>query len=436
MESVAWKCSLSAGCPLLTAITLRQQKMFDDVGSVNWGQLSHSHGTAEEVPSRLAALTGQSADGRRESLDYFWEYMLHQGSRYEASPCVVPFLFEVLENPGCAIQRELIDLLLALAVGFGESFLPCGYDLEEEERRFEREAWYGLFTYADARSAYFEVHKRANVFNRFLRPEHDPETRLSAGFAIAHFAQSQSAFRNEVATHIKTERDPSQLQGLMLTFAMLARYADARPDFSSLIPYLEPTCSQSLKVTSAIALTTILGSETPKSALKTLLTALTETWNVKAPRENRQWWNEGDLLGYAALVLRLAGNQHRDEVALALCTALANMEACTFAVPETLLDLLFPEPKPARGWNVADFDVVQRTSLQTLLRTEHWKDWMISSRFLPQELTGERYVGALHDFANQILGTSNVDPHSTFCEHAGNVSSWDLKKHWPSHNEW
>src|SRR5262245_16481851 len=103
--------------------------MLEEVNSVNWKKLSHSHGTAEDVPRHLAALTSQSAKLRGRSLEYFWEYMLHQGSRYEASPYVVRFLLEVLESPGCLIQRELVDLLLALGVGYAESFLPYGYDL-------------------------------------------------------------------------------------------------------------------------------------------------------------------------------------------------------------------------------------------------------------------------------------------------------------------
>src|SRR5262249_28336688 len=115
--------------------------MFDGIDSIDWAKLSHSHGTAEQVPAQLDALTTGSEDARRKALDYFWEYMLHQGSRYEASPYVVRFLFEALEDPACLIQRELIDLLLALGVGYGESFLPFGYDLEEEERRFKGNQW-------------------------------------------------------------------------------------------------------------------------------------------------------------------------------------------------------------------------------------------------------------------------------------------------------
>lgn len=404
--------------------------MFENVGSVDWRSLSHSHGTAEEVPAHLAAIVGTSDEDRTAAFKYFWEYMLHQGSRYEASPYVVPFLFEALENVEAPIQRELIDLLLGLAVGYGESFLPYGYDLEREERRFEEKSWEGLFSYDDAHSAYYEVHKRARTFTRFLRTECDPVTRLSAGFTVAHFAQSLSEIHTEVANYIEGEADESQLQSLIHCFGMLGRYADVEPNVSVLSSYLAPDCSQSLRVAASIALTTIRGSRTPDSALQTLLTALTESWTLYSPRDDWRWWNEGDLLGYAALVLRLVGADRRDELAFALCEALEKTEACTFAIPQTLLDILFPEPKSPIGRRVSEFDGVQRASLNVLLRTQHWRDWMIDSRFLPTGLTGDDYQNALQKFISEITsGGSNLG--SNLLGRTGNVSSWDLKKHWP-----
>jgi hypothetical protein len=403
--------------------------MFENLGSVEWAKLCHSHGTAEEVPARLAALVGPSDEDRAKALDYFWSYMLHQGTRYEASPFTVPFLFEALEDAEFPLQQQLIDLLLGLAVGYGESFLPEGYDLEKEEQRIEEGSWEGLFGDGDdARSAYYEVHKRAETFTRFLRPDCHPETRLSAGFAVAHFTQSLPGIHGEVAEYIHRESDEFQLQSLILCFGMLGRYAGAKPDVSILMDFLEPDRSQSLRVAASIALTTILGPRTPDSALRILLTALKESWKLPSPRD-AWWWNDGDLLGYAALVLPMAGTSRRDEIAYALCEALARTEACTFAIPQTLLVILFPEPKSATGRQVSEFDEVQRASLNILLRTGHWRTWMIDSRFLPSGLTGDDYRDALHRFIDEITGGLGISDSELF-RRAGNVSSWDFEKHW------
>src|SRR5207253_1699804 len=44
---------------------------------------------------------------------------------------------------------------------------------------------FGYSSYDDARSAYYQVHQRAETFIKYIQPECDPETRLSAAFAVA-----------------------------------------------------------------------------------------------------------------------------------------------------------------------------------------------------------------------------------------------------------
>ena len=404
--------------------------MFETISTIDWANISHSHDTAEDVPVQLAALAGTDKKAQDAALSYFWEYMLHQGSRYEASPNVVPFLFEVLESTTCSIQRELIDLLRALGVGYGGTFLPFGYDLKEEERRFqEQDNCNKLYDYEDARSAYFAVHNKATVFARFLGPSHDPDVRLSAAFAVAHFAQPLSATHRDVARYIQGETDEAQLHSLLLCYGMLGRFAGGQAELRFVLPYLEDHVATLLRVSAAIAIVTVLGPEAPESARQTLLRALGQAWTIACPREDWEWWNEGDLLGYAALALRLVAPQHRDEIVRALCEALTKTDACTFAIPNTLLDLLFPEPKPVQGWDVSDFDDAQRTSLKILLATEHWKDFMINFRFLPSGLTGNAYQSALAKFLFDVTGEH--DRKDSISGRGGNVSSWNYEKHWP-----
>lgn len=405
--------------------------MFEKVDSIEWAKLSHAHGTAEDVPLHLFALVDGTKEECDQALGYFWEYMLHQGSRYEASPYVVQFLFEALEHAAPKIQRDLIDLLLGLAVGYGESFLPFGYNLEVEEKRFSERSWGGLFVYSDAaRSAYFEVHERANEFPRFLQSNYDSEVRLSAAFAVAHFAQPLASYHAEVAGIIAGEKDEEQLHSLMLCYGMLGRFASSQVDVAFLLRYLEPGYSKILRLTAAISITTLTSPLTPETVLQTLLNALNESWDVSLPRERLrfQWWNEGDLFGYAALALQLISIDRRDEIAQVLCSVLVNSDACTFSIPETLLNVLFPEPKPSDGRKISDMDNVQLASLQTLLGTNHWRDWMINSKFLPVGLTNYEYQPAMQKFLSEAMEGKQLE--FDLFQRAGNVSSWDLKNYW------
>jgi hypothetical protein len=157
-----------------------------------------------------------------------------------------------------------------------------------------------------------------------------------------------------------------------------------------------------------------------------LLTALRESWNLLAPAQRTLPWNKGDLLGYAALALRLLGPERRDELASAICEALVKTEVCTFALPQTLLDLLFPDPPPEGGRCVWELDDVQLTSLRTLLLTQHWRSWMLSGKFLPAGLSGDDYRRAFDTFLEDATGqrsSAGID-----LSKAGNVSSWELEQ--------
>jgi hypothetical protein len=395
---------------------------------VEWSQLHHSHGSAVDTPVHLAALMGASEEAHEDALNYFWGYFIHQGTQCEACPYVVPYLFEALGSPNCVIRRELIDLLLGTAIGYGESFLPYGYDLKVEEQRFKEEAWRGLYTFEEARFSYHAVEALAEEFIPYVRPGTDGETRLSAAFAVAHFAQSLPSLNKEVAAYIRTESDLSQLQSLILCYGMLGRYAVGDADPEVIRDYLSPTFPPSIRVSAAIATTTILGQDTQEEAAQRLLTAVSNSWPLTSPRDDWRWWNEGDLLGYAAMVLQLLGPTRRDEVVRALCSALQSVSISTFALPETLLDILFPEPTPKQGRPISEMDSLQREALSVLLRSPHWTTWMISGRFLPSGLTGDDYRSALQDFLS-AAGGPQVSAGGLL-QRSGNVSSWDLEKHW------
>lgn len=54
--------------------------------------------------------------------------LFHQGERNEAGACAVPFLLEMLASPSTPDRAELIELLVALAVGYDDRWLPQGFD--------------------------------------------------------------------------------------------------------------------------------------------------------------------------------------------------------------------------------------------------------------------------------------------------------------------
>ena len=103
--------------------------------------------------------------------------------------------------------------------------------------------------------------------------------------------------------------------------------------------------------------------------------------------------------------------------------------ACTHAVPETLLAVLFSRKENSEIWSVTEMDGVQKTSLACLLDTKHWSSWMLSNLFLSPGLTGEDYHSAMQKFFEEVMG-EQTKLDSSDLSRWGSVSTWDLKHNW------
>lgn len=91
--------------------------MLDALDSINWKNLRHSHGTAEEFPQWLRKLASDddAAWDRRTASAYteISELSNHQGSIYEVTPIVASFLIELLQH-----LPHRAELIIALLSGY------------------------------------------------------------------------------------------------------------------------------------------------------------------------------------------------------------------------------------------------------------------------------------------------------------------------------
>ncbi len=127
--------------------------MFETIDHVQWHLLTHAYGLASDVPQMLRDLVHEDEDVREEAL---WgglhSAIIHQGTLYRATPYVIPFLFEILENEQARslpvlddpLERHLLSFLrdcAASAVGEAEgarlrgTVLRLGIDVPGQIRR-------------------------------------------------------------------------------------------------------------------------------------------------------------------------------------------------------------------------------------------------------------------------------------------------------------
>ncbi|MFD0402598.1 HEAT repeat domain-containing protein [Kitasatospora sp. NPDC127121] len=96
--------------------------MFDGLHDIDWSQMHHAYGTAEEVPGLLHALASSDEEERGDALGRFYSAVHHQGDVYQCTAASVPFLFELAGDAAAPIRAAVVELL----VGIGNAALAYG----------------------------------------------------------------------------------------------------------------------------------------------------------------------------------------------------------------------------------------------------------------------------------------------------------------------
>lgn len=114
--------------------------------SINWSQLTHAYGPADDVPVLLRQLQSTDPEIYLTALDECWSSIYHQGTRYSASAQAVPFLYSLLDHEATKNRSNLLYLIVAIAIGHPDWCVPNGLrvaewekritDMEEEDRKF------------------------------------------------------------------------------------------------------------------------------------------------------------------------------------------------------------------------------------------------------------------------------------------------------------
>jgi tetratricopeptide (TPR) repeat protein len=87
------------------------------IDGVGWRGLRHAYGPAEDVPDLLRLLLSDEADMRGDALRALYSNIWHQGTVYQASAYVVPFLLRMLADQRTPGRLSVLHLLSSLATG-------------------------------------------------------------------------------------------------------------------------------------------------------------------------------------------------------------------------------------------------------------------------------------------------------------------------------
>ncbi|MFC5943999.1 hypothetical protein ABUL04_25340 [Micromonospora harpali] len=286
---------------------------------VPWGSLHHAYGPAADVPSQLRALRSAVAPTRRRALSELSGTVHHQGTRWEASRHVVPFLAALADDPATGDRAEVVGLLRAVVLGDRRddalpfdprrAFAAADGSTDDQAALVARHLAAGdlcehdevaaLADDAAVRWAADAFHAGARHTDRYVRWLAEPDPQL-AGYAaelLAWFAPDEATLAGLVAVPAdETHAAARASANLALGHCPVdSARVDAR------LGGLLAADTAVVRVTAAVALARRLDDRLPDRALDVLAEARGADFDAEVPGWDRS------VRGFVALALHRLG---------------------------------------------------------------------------------------------------------------------------------
>src|SRR5262245_56172470 len=354
--------------------------MLKDLDSVAWSQLTHAYGAATDVPTQIRNLANANQGERENALWELYGAIFHQGARYQATPYAVPFLYELIAAPETPDRHEIVYLLVDLALGYEESYLPDGLDMANFRRAFnENDSQMSLTDQAECDKygvgprvdldCYDSVQNGVPVLIKLLTDD-DARLRRAAIYALAWFPENACQSLPAIRQFLANASDEIEVANALIAYGVLARSSKSAVNEPELHDFLSHA-SLIIRVAAAIA---IARDPLTDDIIEILVAAILATEELQTGGEDIRF-NEGDLAGYACLVLARWGASARDQIVPALFEALKSVNRHqSLDVTRSLLDLIVGDrTTPIKDMPAGALDPLELFALREIARHGRWK---------------------------------------------------------------
>jgi hypothetical protein len=354
--------------------------MLENLDSAAWSQLTHAYGAATDVPAQIRNLTSADEGERGNALWELYGNIFHQGARYQATPYAVPFLYELIAAPETPDRHEIVYLLVNLALGYEESYLPDGLDVANFRRALKEsdsqmapagqaecdEYGVGPRVYLDC---YDSVQNDLPVLFKLLTDD-DARLRRAAIYALTWFPENASQSLPAIRQSLANASDEIEVANALIAYGVLARSSKSAINEPELHDFLSHA-SLIIRVAAAIA---IARDPLTDDIIEILVAAILAAEELQIGGEDIRF-NEGNLAGYACLVLARWGARTRDKIVPALCETLKSVSKHqSLDVTRSLLDLIVGDrPTPIKDMPAGALDPLELSSLREIARHGAWK---------------------------------------------------------------
>ncbi|MFJ3764091.1 PBS lyase [Streptomyces sp. NPDC090082] len=193
--------------------------MLTGIEEVDWASLGHAYGPADDVPELLRGLASADPAERETALDGMYGAVHHQGDVYDSTLACIPFLLELVADPGVQDRGCIVELLTSIGG------IELDDDEELDELGAEDDEFIPAANYAMAAAA---IAAGADVFLGLVA-DADPEVRLAAPCALASLHPEPARVLTLLRERLTVERDTEVRLALVAAVGRIAlRHAELR----------------------------------------------------------------------------------------------------------------------------------------------------------------------------------------------------------------
>lgn len=303
--------------------------MLKEIENIDWKNLKHAYGSAIDIPNDIRNLASQDQKIRERAIYNLYGNIFHQGSRYEATPYVIPFIYELLRNESTEDKHELFFLLISLALGYEEEYLPEGinpekfrYELIQSESNLTAEQKEINDKYGYSATALINCYDFAkDGFVTLLGCLDSDDERISqaALYAISWFPEEADISIPKLTEKLSQTEGEIEIANAILAIGLLTKQSQDNFDLSVIHCYLKSD-SELLRMCSAIALAK---NPMDKTIVDVLIEGITSCEHLNY--SERVLFNEGAIVGYASLTLSTYGKNEKEKIIPVLCQILESV---------------------------------------------------------------------------------------------------------------
>jgi hypothetical protein len=353
-------------------------KVLEKIDDIDWVNLKHAYGSATDVPNDIRNLTSLDKKIRDKALNNLYGNIFHQGTRYEATPYAIPFLYELIENEYVKDKHRIIYLLVSLALGYEEEYLPEGINPEkfrsellesEANMTYEQRSNCEKYMYSATAliNCYDTVKEGIPILFRCLKSD-DKKFRKAAIYAISWFPEEAENSIPKIIEVLSQLEGEIEISNAVLAIGLLNKQLKNDINLSTVNNYLNSN-SELIRISSAIAL-----AKNPIDEI--ILEKLIE--GIKSGESLNYvegvLFNEGRVSGFASITLSKYGKSEKERIIPVLCQVLESVNSyqaldITGAIMSIIND---KRTKPIKDENLEDLNPLEIKVLNSIYEHGGW----------------------------------------------------------------